>query len=69
MPRSGLQYGAHNVLYKRHPALCHSDYAVVVMPPEVRPSTLTRPCTLNSAFPADSSSTVPPRAWLDGSTR
>lgn len=63
MPRSGLQYGAHNVLYKRHPALCHSDYAVVVMPPEVRPS------TLNSAFPADSSSTVPPRAWLDGSPR
>ena len=36
MPRSGLQYGAHFVLYRRHPALCHSDYAVVVVPPPVR---------------------------------
>ncbi|KAI7836749.1 hypothetical protein COHA_009387 [Chlorella ohadii] len=32
IPRTGLQYGADFVLYQRHPALTHSDYAVTVVP-------------------------------------
>ena len=35
-PRTGLQYGADFVLYQRHPALAHSDYAVTIVP--LRPS-------------------------------
>mmetsp|Transcript_12825 Transcript_12825/g.24360 ORF Transcript_12825/g.24360 Transcript_12825/m.24360 type:complete len:143 (+) Transcript_12825:3-431(+) len=31
LPRSGLQYGAHFVLYRKHPSQVHSDYTVVVM--------------------------------------
>lgn len=36
IPRTGLQYGADFVLYQRHPALAHSDYAVTIVP--LRPS-------------------------------
>ncbi|PRW57103.1 tRNA-splicing endonuclease subunit Sen2 [Chlorella sorokiniana] len=32
IPRTGLQYGADFVLYQRHPALAHSDYAVSIVP-------------------------------------
>ncbi|KAL6780161.1 TIE1 [Auxenochlorella protothecoides x Auxenochlorella symbiontica] len=32
IPRTGLQYGADYVLYQKHPALAHSDYAVLVVP-------------------------------------
>ena len=32
IPRTGLQYGADFVLYQRHPALAHSDYAVTIVP-------------------------------------
>ena len=32
IPRTGLQYGAEFVLYQKHPALAHSEYAVLVLP-------------------------------------
>ncbi|KAK9829651.1 hypothetical protein WJX72_007118 [[Myrmecia] bisecta] len=32
IPRSGLQYGAHFVLYQKHPSVAHSDYCVVLLP-------------------------------------
>lgn len=32
IPRTGLQYGCDLVLYQRHPALAHSDYAVTIVP-------------------------------------
>ena len=37
--RTGLQYGADMVLYRRHPALAHSEYSVLIIPrtPGVRP--------------------------------
>ena len=31
--RTGLQYGADFTLYQRHPALCHSDYSVLIQTP------------------------------------
>ncbi|XP_066372121.1 probable tRNA-splicing endonuclease subunit Sen2 [Miscanthus floridulus] len=30
--KSGLQYGAHFVAYRHHPALVHSEFAVIVVP-------------------------------------
>lgn len=32
LARSGVQYGADLVLYRAHPDLVHSDYAVLVVP-------------------------------------
>ena len=32
LPRSGLQYGADLVLYRRHPSLVHSDCCALVLP-------------------------------------
>ncbi len=32
LPRSGLQYGADFVLYRRHPSLVHSDCCALVLP-------------------------------------
>lgn len=32
IPRTGLQYGADFVLYQKHPALAHSEYAALVLP-------------------------------------
>ncbi len=36
-PRSGVQYGCTYVLYHQRPAICHSDYCVVVL--DAAPST------------------------------
>jgi len=32
LPRSGLQYGADLVLYRRHPSLVHSDCCALILP-------------------------------------
>ena len=32
LPRSGLQYGADFVLYRRHPSLVHSDCCALILP-------------------------------------
>ena len=34
LARTGLQYGADFTLYQRHPALCHSDYSVLIQTPD-----------------------------------
>lgn len=40
--RTGLQYGADFTLYQRHPALCHSDYSVLIQTPDSQ-SSISRP--------------------------
>lgn len=32
LPKSGIQYGSDLVLYRNHPSVAHSEYAVIVMP-------------------------------------
>jgi hypothetical protein len=39
LARTGLQYGADFTLYQKHPALCHSDYSVLIQTPDAATST------------------------------
>lgn len=32
LPKSGIQYGSDLVLYRNHPSVAHSEYAVIVLP-------------------------------------
>ncbi len=43
LARTGLQYGADFTLYQKHPALCHSDYSVLVQTPDMTDPRIARP--------------------------
>ncbi|KAK3262511.1 hypothetical protein CYMTET_28637 [Cymbomonas tetramitiformis] len=52
LPRSGLQYGAHFVLYRRHPSECHSDYVAVVLDSQSTSEPLPLAPAAGEHFPA-----------------
>ena len=57
VPRSGIKYGSHFILYRDHPARVHADYAVTLLP------------HFATGFPAaasaESSACWPPQLRLD----